>query len=171
MIKKCTLEFVAELEAYILDGKMNSLKITKKDNEFFAEYELQNEPVEVDMSTKLYASSVLKEFGTMLLLDKVHDFSMFYKQLEQKCVVSQSYKITSQEITRDVKLASLKEQLQTVLVLVKDTGLADTKVKEIFEKVTKPAVNNQNQKQRKDSNTRYQETNIENVIGKILEVI
>lgn len=138
MIKECTPKFVLELNDYILNGRMKSLKIEKNRDTYYADYAISLDQAEVSMESKLKASSVLMEFGRMLALGMVESFSMYYEQDKGNCVASQAYRITSKEITRELKLDTLRAKIDTIESIVADLGLSDNEVKGLYNrKVTK----------------------------------
>lgn len=172
MIKQCTQEFLAELGLKAQEGKIESLVIEIKDDKYYADYTYSEESIQLNLSSKLHVASVIKDFASMLAIDKVNSFSIHYEAEGDSCIISQSYKMTPEDITNDTKLEQCQLKLVDTLVLLKEIGLDQKTVTEVFEKATKQTVNEKVvQKQNMNNKIRYQEITLDSAINKILEVI
>lgn len=179
MVKECTPQFVKELEDKAKEGKIEKLIITKraaslenKKDIYIAEYSLveDDKDTELQMSDRLYVSYTLRDFGLMLSLDKVNDFSIHYVPKEKTCVVSFSYKVDPTEISNLEKLNKAKEDLVNSLFLLDEIGSSKITVKDVYVRCNKNTLDTTvpNQKQN-PGKIKYKEATISEIVEKILE--
>ncbi len=162
MIKKCTNELLVDFEQKLLDNKIVSLVIEEKEDGFYADYMLSVEPVKtLNLSLRLQAASAIKQFAAMLLVDKVNNFSLQYNIEEGVCLVNNSYKVSSVEITRDVKLEKMKNLITEAISIATDINV-DVALTDIVERPKKSA---------KCGNTKLNDITVLQALNKISEVL
>lgn len=177
MIKECTPDFVNEIAEKVLAGELTSLVITKgEDQKFYASYMLALQPLtDLDLLKTLYAESLLREFASLLAIDKVHDFYLRYIPEDNVCTVNKAYTASNTEITRDVILKKITDQLKSTMTLVKEIDIHEVKVSTLYEKIEKSNVQvnvvNNTQRNKTDNKPRYKEATVESLIEKLLEVL
>lgn len=135
MIKKCTNDVLMDFVQKLLDNKILSIDIIKKEDAYYADYSLSNKPIKtLNLSIRLKAADALKEFADLLLVDKVNSFSISYNILENKCLLDASYKISSEEITREVKLNKMRDLLKQTIGIAEDINITDVVLPGLMEK-------------------------------------
>lgn len=171
MIKECTADFIKELEINAQEGKIEKLIIELKGKKYFADYTLADEAIDLPLSNKLRMVSALKEFRTMLTIDKVNNFSVHYMPKDSICVINHSYKIKEEEITKNLKLDKARNDLKIALSLASEIGISGLALSNVYKKSSKQSINQSINQKQNTNKVRYQEITIEEAINNIIEMM